>query len=176
MIHRYYHIIIYNSYFVWSFQLLCSDKQKILLSYVEGLPSGKKAELPNTHFHWKKKYNCTLLIEYDVNDMVDPSQLKTALPQTEFASKPLVWIVGGTPEHQKTHQHNHKKKANRLVWAVPVALVLFALLIGVLIMVVKYRRLQNSFLAFAARGSYTRHHDDDDDDLSMAVEFRAGKQ
>ena len=69
------------------------------------------------------------------------------------------------------------KKRNTLVWAIPVALVVIALVIGLLLMAFKYRRLQNSFLAFAARGGYSRQMDDypdDDDDHNMGVAFHAG--
>ena len=63
------------------------------------------------------------------------------------------------------------------MWAIPVALVALALVLGLGVMVYKYRRLQYSFLAFAARGSYTRHEDmEDGDELddNMIVEFRTG--
>ena len=75
-------------------------------------------------------------------------------------------------------QAKASKKRNTLVWAIPVALVVIALVVGLLlIMAYKYRRLQNSFLAFAARGGYSRQMDDyadDDDDDNMGVAFHAG--
>ena len=75
-------------------------------------------------------------------------------------------------------QAKASKKRNTLVWAVPVALVVIALVVGLLLMAYKYRRLQNSFLAFAARGGYSRqmddYADDDDDDDNMGVAFHAG--
>ena len=75
-------------------------------------------------------------------------------------------------------QAKASKKRNTLVWAIPVALVVIALLVvGLLLMAYKYRRLQNSFLAFAARGGYSRQMDDyadDDDDDNMGVAFHAG--
>ena len=74
-------------------------------------------------------------------------------------------------------QAKASKKRNTLVWAIPVALVVIALVVGLLLMAYKYRRLQNSFLAFAARGGYSRQMDDyadDDDDDNMGVAFHAG--
>jgi len=70
-----------------------------------------------------------------------------------------------------------KSKKNTLIWAIPVALVVLCLFVGLFLMAYKYRRLQNSFLAFAARGSYSRQTDDfdDDEDDNMAVGFRSGE-
>ena len=81
------------------------------------------------------------------------------------------YYPGGARKHKRRH-----KKAKTFIWAIPVALVLVACLFGLLLMVYKYRRLQHSFLAFAARSSYTRQENDfdDDDDDNMVVGFRSG--
>ena len=74
-------------------------------------------------------------------------------------------------------QAKASKKQNTIAWAIPVALVVIALVVGLLLMAYKYRRLQNSFLAFAARGGYSRQMDDyadDDDDDNMGVAFHSG--
>lgn len=77
----------------------------------------------------------------------------------------------------KGHAGDSDSKSKKtLMWAIPVALVVLALFLGLGVMVYKYRRLQHSFLAFAARGNYTRQEDDlDDDDDNMVVGFHAGK-
>ena len=82
------------------------------------------------------------------------------------------------PKHADTGKHTKKRKKT-LIWAIPVALVLCACVFGLVLMVYKYRRLQLSFLNFAARSNYTRTEndfDDDDDDNMMIVGFRSGEE
>ena len=115
----------------------------------------------NTLFRDGVNYNCSVVILYQSKShdgnitRMNSTLFDVDLPQAAKASK----------------------KRNTLVWAIPVALVVIVLVIGLLLMAYKYRRLQNSFLAFAARGGYSRQMDDyadDDDDNNMGVAFHAG--
>ena len=97
-------------------------------------------------------------------------------PLLALQSKPFIYPSNAKA---KTGKHTGKggSKSKTLVWVIPVALVLAACLLGLALMVYKYRRLQHSFLAFAARSSYTRQENDfdDDDDDNMVVGFRSGR-
>lgn len=112
-------------------------------------------------------YQCTIVLTYG-GELTLLRQSETF--QIRYDGKNLFPFKQGKIQAEK-------KKSNTLVWAIPVALVLLALLLGLLLMGYKYRRLQHSFLAFAARGNYSRHEDDfDDDDDNMVVGFRQGEE
>jgi len=92
---------------------------------------------------------------------------------TEFFYPPK---DGGHAKHHAS-TGGKGKKGKTYVWAIPVALVLTACVAGFALMVYKYRRLQLSFLNFAARSNYTRTENDfdEDDDDNMIVGFRSGE-
>ncbi|XP_065643825.1 sortilin-related receptor isoform X5 [Hydra vulgaris] len=110
-------------------------------------------------------YNCSILIAYE-----------TVYGESfNVTSDSFLYKMYGTvivPSRRQGSQTFFRSKT--IIWAIPVALVLIALLSGLIAMVYKYRRLQRSFLAFAARGSYA-HQDEFDDDDNMAVGFRSGE-
>ena len=116
-------------------------------------------------------YSCRIEIDYAPEN--PDAGLTTALSERfDIVKGPKTPNSGGhTGGNPKP---SSRRRNNTLMWAIPVALVVLALFLGLGVMVYKYRRLQHSFLAFAARGNYTRQEDDLDDDDNMVVGFHAG--
>lgn len=116
------------------------------------------------------EYHCRIEIDYIPDGTVGGHPL-TVTSQYFVMSKKKTPNSGG---HTAT-SGGKSKSTKTMMWAIPVALVVLALFAGLGVMVYKYRRLQHSFLAFAARGNYTRQEDDLEDDDNMVVGFHAGK-
>ena len=114
---------------------------------------------------------CRLLIRY--SGIKEPLKSKELTFEIGASIHNGADNTGGTSSKSTS---NKTLKNKRLIWAIPVGVVLVVLMIGIVVMAVKYRRLQHNFLAFAARGSYARQRDNDENeddlDLDMAVEFR----
>lgn len=128
------------------------------------LKSSNSLETPKMYFPNGTKnddYSCSISLKYKNKD---------------FRSKYFNYPVQNKGDSSTSRGTEPMTNKNVLVWAIPVALVALALLLGLGVMFYKYRRLQYSFLAFAARGSYTRQEDelDDADDDNMIVGFRSG--
>jgi len=158
--------------------LQCSSPIELVFTIpskdVERIGSSKqrKYELSKSNgFSWHSKHVCRLLIRY--------SGIKEPLKSKELSFEIGASIHNGADNTGGTSSKstsNKTLKNKRLIWAIPVGVVLVVLMIGIVVMAVKYRRLQHNFLAFAARGSYARQRDNDENeddlDLDMAVEFR----
>lgn len=113
-------------------------------------------------------YRCHIVIDYKADE---GSRVFSVLSNIFTITKKKAPKSGG---HTGT-SGGKSKGTKTMMWAIPVALVVLALFAGLGVMVYKYRRLQHSFLAFAARGNYTRQEDDFEDDDNMVVGFHAGK-
>ncbi|XP_065056294.1 sortilin-related receptor-like [Rhopilema esculentum] len=80
--------------------------------------------------------------------------------------------AGAQPQPHKAGKSTSSSSTKRtLVWAIPVGLMVLVLFVAFVVMLVKYRNLQRSFMAFANRG-YNRADDDDDE---VAVTFHQGE-
>ena len=117
------------------------------------------------------EFHCQIVIEYIPDGSIQDGRVFTVASKHFIMSKKSTPSAGG---HIGTSS-GKSKGTKTMMWAIPVALVVLALFAGLGVMVYKYRRLQHSFLAFAARGNYTRQEDDLEDDDNMVVGFHAGK-
>nr|AAC63362.1 head-activator binding protein precursor [Hydra viridissima] len=113
----------------------------------------------------RNTYSCVILIAYESSEGNPFNRTSTPFQYTP------VGTLEAAPVKQQENHSSFKSKA--IIWGIPVALVLIALFVGLFVMIYKYRRLQHSFLAFAARGSYA--HQDDFDDDNMVVGFHSGE-
>ena len=123
--------------------------------------------------HQLGEYRCQIVIDYLPEGGAEGEVFSaTSLPFTMTKKKSTPSSGGHTGGTGGTSSGSKKNKT--MMWAIPVALVVLAMFLGLSVMVIKYRRLQHSFLAFAARGNYTRQEDDLDDEDNMVVGFHAG--